>query len=174
MFIVNGCCRLRATISVGVRFALQMRMPCGSDQLGLEVQRLYLHVELAQLCGAFVHLLADSFHVDHGHRLDLRARVAVLSRRGGIEDAAQVTDAHGQHVLAGHKVGKGDALGVGGLYVGGVDAPDEVFELCEAGVEFLHQLLGFFRRRVTFLYLHVILYALSQLLDALLQVFPDA
>ena len=159
---------------VGVRFALQMRMPCGSDQLGLEVERLYLHVELAQLCGAFVHLLADGFHVDHGHRLDFRARIAVLSRRGGVEDAAQVADAHGQHVLAGHELGEGDALGVGGLHVGGVDAPDEVFELREAGVEFLHQLRGLFRRCVALLHLHVVLYALSQLLDALLQVFPDA
>lgn len=174
MFVVNGCRRFRATVNGGVRFALQMRMPCVSDQLGLEVERLYFHVELAQLGGTFVHLLADGFHVDHGHRLDFGARVAVLSRRGGVEDAAQVADAHGEHVLAGHELGEGDAFGVGGLHVGGIDAPDEIFELREAGVEFLHQLQGVFRGRVAFLHLHVVLYALSELLDALLQVFPDA
>ena len=174
MFIVNGCCQLRATVKVGVRLALQMRMPCGSDQLGLEVERLYLHVELAQLGGAFVHLFANGFHVDHGHRLNFRARVAVLSRRGGVEYASQVADAHGQHVLAGHELGEGGACGVLGLHIGGVDAPDEVFQLRKAGVEFLHQLRGLFRRAVTLLYFHVVLYALPKLLDALLQVFPDA
>ena len=97
-----------------------------------------------------------------------------MSRRGGLEDVAQVADAHGQHVLAGHELGEGDALGVLGPHVGGVDAPDEVFQLCQAGIEFLHQLHGLFRRRVALLHFHVVLYALSQLLYALLQVFPDA
>ena len=114
-----------------------------------------LQVKLPELFGVFVHLLVELPDIHCTDKSDLVLAKACIVGGNLIDDIPHDGHTLGQNITAGNQSCQRLPVN-GGVYVGHVDAVNQILNLIEAVVKFLAQLIDILYRLVALLYLRTL------------------